>query len=57
MIKKNRLCNNVNVPEAMGIGLYFEDWWVNPKYFSKEFIENNTFDGQLGTYITSNIRS
>jgi hypothetical protein len=52
-----RLCNNVNVPEAMGIGLYFEDWWVNPKYFSKEFIENNTFDGQLGTYITSNIRS
>lgn len=52
-----RLCNNVNVPESMGLGLYFEDWWVNPKYFSKEFIENNTFDGQLGTYITSNIRS
>lgn len=52
-----RLCNNVNVPESMGIGLYFEDWWVNPKYFSKEFIENNTFEGQLGTYITSNIRN
>lgn len=51
-----RLCNNVNVPESMGLGLYFEDWWVNPKYFSQEFIERNTFDGQLGTYITSNIR-
>lgn len=51
-----RLCNNVNVPEAMGLGLYFEDWWINPKHFSKEFIENNTFDGQLGTHITSNIR-
>jgi hypothetical protein len=51
-----RLCNNVNVPESMGLGLYFEDWWVNPKYFSQEFIENNTFDGQLGTHITSNIR-
>lgn len=52
-----RLCNNVNVPESMGMGLFFEDWWVNPKYFSQQFIENNTFDGELGSFITSNIRN
>lgn len=51
-----RLCNNVNVPESMGLGLYFEDWWVNPTYFSEEFIHNNTFDGQLGSHIVTNIR-
>lgn len=51
-----RLCDNVRVPEAMGDGLYFEDWWVNPNYFSKEFIENNTFSQKLGNYIVDNIR-
>ena len=51
-----RLCNNVNVPEAQGVGLYFEDWWVNPKYFSEEFIANNQFDKCLGPYIIENIK-
>lgn len=51
-----RLCNNVNVPEAQGLGLYFEDWWINPKYFSEDFIKNNTFSEQLGSYIIKNIK-
>lgn len=51
-----RLCNNVNVPEELGIGLYFEDWWINPKYFSQDFISRNTFNQQLGTHIIKNIR-
>lgn len=52
-----RLCNNVNVPEALGIGLYFEDWWINPKYFSEDFIARNTFSEQLGSYIVDNIKN
>ena len=52
-----RLCDNVRVPESMGPNLYFEDWWINPKYFSKEFIENNTFEMKLGSYIVSNIKT
>jgi hypothetical protein len=51
-----RLCNDVNVPEAQGVGLYFEDWWINPKYFSEEFIANNQFDKCLGPYIIENIK-
>jgi hypothetical protein len=51
-----RLCNDVNVPEAQGVGLYFEDWYVNPKYFSEEFIANNQFDKCLGPHIIENIK-
>ena len=51
-----RLCNDVNVPEAQGVGLYFEDWYVNPKYFSEEFITNNQFDKCLGPHIIENIK-
>lgn len=52
-----RLCDNVRVPESMGPNLYFEDWWINPKYFSKEFIETNTFEEKLGSYIVTNIKT
>lgn len=51
-----RLCDNVNVPDILGFGKYFEDWWVNPKFFSQEFIENNTFSHELGKNIVTNIR-
>lgn len=51
-----RLCNNVNVPDVLGFGKYFEDWWVNPKYFSQEFISNNYFEHELGKNIVANIR-
>lgn len=34
---------------------YFEDWWINPKFFSKSFIENNKFLRKSGSYILSNI--
>jgi hypothetical protein len=51
-----RLCNNVNIPEELGVGLYFEDWWVNSKYFSKEFIENNSFENDLGRNIVNKIQ-
>jgi len=51
-----RLCNDVNVPESYGIGLYFEDWYINPKYFSEEFITNNQFNKCLSTYIIENIK-
>jgi len=50
------LCNNVNVPDVLGFGKYFEDWWVNPKYFSEEFIQTNQFDSELGRNIVTNIR-
>lgn len=51
-----RLCKDVRVPESMGDGKYFEDWWINPKYFSEEFIKNNYFEQQLGCYIADNIK-
>lgn len=51
-----RLCDNVRVPEAMGDGRYFEDWWINPKFFSEEFIKNNTFEKALGSYVVENIK-
>lgn len=34
---------------------YFEDWWVNPNFFSKSFIDNNKFFRKNGSYILSNI--
>lgn len=49
-----RLCDNVNVPESQGIGLFFEDWWVNPMYFSSNML-SNIFTNQLGTYIIKNL--
>lgn len=52
-----RLCKDVRVPEFMGEGKYFEDWWINPKYFSEEFIKNNYFEKQLGCYIADNIKN
>lgn len=51
-----RLCDNVNVPESQGLGLYFEDWWINPKYFSEDFINKNTFEKALGPDIIKNIK-
>lgn len=51
-----RLCNNVNVQEEIGLGLYFEDWWINPKYFTQDFIANNSFDGELGPFIVNNLK-
>ena len=50
------LCNDVQVPEGMGETNYFEDWWINPKYFSEEFISNNTFNQKSGKYIIENIK-
>lgn len=52
----HRLCTDVRVPESMGEGKYFEDWWINPKYFTEEFIKNNTFEKVLGSYIIENIK-
>ena len=51
-----RLCNNINVPEEMGLGLYFEDWYINPKYFSKEFIQQNTFSEILGPNVIKKLK-
>lgn len=51
-----RLCDDVNVPEQQGEGLYFEDWWINPKYFSTEFIQQNHFKQCHGTYIINNLK-
>ena len=50
------LCDNVNVPAEQGDGLYFEDWWINPKYFSNEFIQNNSFKNESGPIIVKNIK-
>jgi len=50
------LCNDIQVPEGMGETNYFEDWWINPKYFSEEFISNNTFNQKSGKYIIENIK-
>jgi hypothetical protein len=33
----------------------FEDWWVNPKYFSEAFINCNQFKGRLGGYIVEHL--
>lgn len=52
-----RLCNNINIEDRESVGLYFEDWWVNPKYFSQEFITNNTFDGVFGSFVVDNLRN
>lgn len=43
-----RLCENIRVPDSMGEGKYFEDWWINPKYFSENFIQHNTFKNERG---------
>jgi hypothetical protein len=56
-----RLCNDVKAPNG-SLNLwndtnYFEDWWINPKYFNSEFIKLNTFDKQSGEYIVSNIKT
>lgn len=51
-----RLCNDIRVPEAMGDGNYFEDWWINPKYFTQEFMKNNSFDKVLGSYVVDNLK-
>jgi hypothetical protein len=51
-----RLCNNVNIPEEGGLGLYFEDWYINPKYFSKEFVEQNTFSEILGPSVIKKLK-
>jgi hypothetical protein len=50
------LCNDVRVPESMGETNYFEDWYINPKYFTEEFISNNTFNKCLGSDIVKNIK-
>lgn len=51
-----RLCENVRVPDAMGQDNYFEDWWINPKYFSKDFIDNNSFKNEKGLDIITKLR-
>lgn len=51
-----RLCKDIRVPEFMGEGRYFEDWWINPKYFSSDFIKNNIFEKVLGCYVVQNIK-
>lgn len=50
-----RLCENINVPEAQGVGLYFEDWYINPKYFSNDFIQANQFKDCHGSHIIDNL--
>jgi len=35
---------------------YFEDWWINPRFFSQDFIKNNKFFRKNGDYILSNIQ-
>ena len=56
-----RLCNDVKAPNG-SLNLwndtnYFEDWWINPKYFSLEFIKENIFDKQSGEFIVNNIKT
>jgi hypothetical protein len=56
-----RLCDDVKAPNG-SLGLwddtnYFEDWWINPKYFSNEFISNNYFEKCTGLHIIENIKN
>ena len=50
-----RLCENINVPSTQGIDLYFEDWYINPKYFPRNFIKNNQFKNCHGSHIIDNL--
>lgn len=50
-----RICEDVLAPEVFGNNSYFEDWWVNPKYFSEEFLRKNTFIKQTGAYIVTSL--
>jgi hypothetical protein len=47
------MADNVSVPHSYFE--YFEDWWINPSFFSKEFIEKNQFIGKDGLYILHNL--
>jgi hypothetical protein len=50
-----RLCENICVPETLGINKYFEDWWINSMYFTDNFISKNTFKNCSGEHILSNL--
>ena len=45
------LCDNVKID-----GLTFEDWWINPKYFNSNFIQNNTFREKEYTDIINKLK-
>ena len=39
----------------MNAGTY-EDWWINPKFFTENFIENNIYNKKTGFYILNQIK-
>jgi hypothetical protein len=51
------LCEDLCVPREFSLTGYFEDWWVNPKYFNPEYINVNTFHGVTGQFVVENIKS
>jgi hypothetical protein len=51
------LCEDICVPIEFSNTGFFEDWWVNPKYFSEEYINTNTFKQQTGDFVVANINS
>lgn len=51
------LCEDIQVPLEFSNFGFFEDWWINPKYFSNNFIANNTFKQKTGNYIVAELIS
>lgn len=49
------LCEDILAPKIYGSDSYFEDWWVNPKYFNEELLSKNRFAKQTGEYIATNL--
>jgi len=47
------LCEDVETP--MNAGPY-EDWWINPKFFTENFIQNNIYNKKTGFYILNQIK-
>jgi hypothetical protein len=46
------LCEDVETPQLAGP---YEDWWINPKYFTPNFIEKNKSKGLKGQEIVNGI--
>jgi hypothetical protein len=50
---------NVLIPELDGHSkeeCFFEDWWVNPDFFSSDFLSANDFKQKSGQFILNNIK-
>jgi len=51
------LCEDIRVPVEFSKEGFFEDWWINPKYFTENFIKNNTLKQLTGDFAVASINT